>query len=77
MKTYEKPKLIALSICGNEMLCSCAIDATNNGVIDPDLWNTWQNMISLGMNPFGTDEACDTPVVGYCKFTAENVVFSS
>lgn len=77
MKTYEKPKLIALSICGNEMLCSCAIDATNNGVIDPDLWKTWQDMIKLGLNPFGTEESCEIPVKDYCKFTGANLVFSS
>ncbi len=72
MKTYEKPKLIALSICGNEMLCSCAVDADN----DPVLQQILQDLVPE-LNPFGTDGGCDIEIKDYCKFTGANLVFSS
>lgn len=81
MKTYEKPKLIALSISGNDMLCStCAVDIIGDNM-DDDFRSTYGDFISDPSQAFGEeDQACaDKPwkVSGYCKFTGSNVVINS
>lgn len=72
MKTYEKPKLIALSISGNNMLCnSCTFDiiAPYNGGADSG--ELGQMIQDFGFD-FGPTEGCSTPIsIGYyCKFTS-------
>ena len=85
MKTYEKPRLNALSLSGNSLLCSCAIDA-----VEPNMDPALKTIIQAGW-PQITDtsklfatadgNACDTPIdiVGYCKMspTETNMVFNS
>lgn len=71
MKTYEKPKLIALSISGNDLLCGCL-------KIDDDLLESIYEF--FGPGAFAASElfegGCSNPVDGdyefYCKFTSEN-----
>ena len=73
MKAYEKPKLIALSLSGNNMLCdSCDIDIVGDNA-DPDFKDTY------GDFPGTFDDAsCAMQVTGYCKLTASsNVVVNS
>lgn len=72
MKTYEKPKLIALSISGNNMLCnSCTYDiiAPYNGGADSG--ELVQMIRDFGFD-FGQTEDCDNPIYidFYCKFTS-------
>lgn len=79
MKPYEKPRLVALSLSGNDMLCaSCAID-----VVGDNMNPTYKEIIDDlfgGVSPnFGTGEECtDITIDGYCKFgpTGE-LVFNS
>ena len=85
MKTYEKPKLIALSISGNDMLCACDVDVVDpiNENKIPD--NNLQWLIdNVGLDYlFGIRESCDFPVLGVCRHTSNGhhgqwpVVFSS
>lgn len=81
MKTYEKPRLIAMSLSGNNTLCSsCEIDIMGDNA-DP----TFKQLeTDLGVTfTFGEAESCATdgggiPVAGYCKFTAtSNIVINS
>ena len=83
MKTYEKPRLMALSLSGNDQLCgSCADRGAKNL-----LYKDPSNGLALGLDflvgnddgtltkeeaakAFGTGEACEIPVESYCKFTA-------
>lgn len=79
MKTYEKPKLIALSLSGNNMLCNtCAVDiiapTEDQGLVD--MLEIYGPIDTL----FATAEAdCATKIEisGYCKFTGANVVINS
>lgn len=77
MKIYEKPKLIALSISGNSLLCSCDIDVVGgNSPIDPDI----EELIRLsGGVAFTADSSeCTVVIEGYCKNTPTGlIVFNS
>lgn len=74
MKIYEKPRLVALSLVGNETLCdSCGVDVIgDNG--DPYLQRLLSEFDSNLNNLFSAKEPCETKItVGfeeYCKFTA-------
>lgn len=81
MKTYEKPRLTAISLSGNGALCqACAIDVVGD--------NADQNVLDLLLmfdseisNLFESTDSCATEcgVEGYCKFgpTADMTVFNS
>lgn len=80
MKTYEKPKLIALSLSGNNMLCNtCQTDIIGNNM-DPAFKATMEDFgIVITDNSFASSDSCTAPVdiSGYCKFTGANVVINS
>lgn len=77
MKTYEKPRLTALSLSGNDLLCTgCQVDAEEPNM-DPDLKAVVDDWKLLGKNPFTDDMGCEVPIEGYCKFTSSEIVFSS
>lgn len=74
MKTYEKPKLIALSLSGNNMLCNtCAVDIiapfpdNNKGLVDTleDFYGPINSLFAA------YEESCAVKpdITGYCKFT--------
>lgn len=67
-KTYEKPKLIALPLSGNNMLCNtCAID-----IIGDNADKTFKEIVGDFFdsdNAFASYECKEPiPIVGYCKF---------
>lgn len=77
MKTYEKPELIALSISGNNMLCStCPRDVIgNNGDLNIQrIFRDFYGISELTEQHFASGEEClikiDVSVEAYCKFTA-------
>lgn len=84
-KTYEKPRLVALSLSGNDLLCStCAFDVIGENA-DQGLLDMFEAFgITITSNSFATSEGCsmqidDSLVSGYCKFNgADNMtVFNS
>lgn len=81
MKTYEKPRLTAISLSGNGALCqACAIDVVGDNADQNalDLLLMFDSEIS---NLFESKDSCTTEcgVEGYCKFgpTADMTVFNS
>ena len=92
MKVYEKPKLIAMSLSGNNRLCGdCADKSTlyNNSTLAEtilfaagrDSGHDGISGISRGdfTGLFGTaEDSCVTPIEIYCKFTSsgEQVAWS-
>lgn len=83
MKTYEKPKLIALSLSGNNRLCGdCAGKTTlwNNQTLSQSvLWvagrdENYDNESGITKGDFeglfGTNDGCDKELDTYCKFTS-------
>lgn len=75
MKTYEKPKLIALSLSGNNMLCSsCQFDVIGDNA-DPlaATIKDMANVTTITEQNFASDEPCqvklDIDITSYCKFT--------
>lgn len=77
MKTYEKPRLVALAVSSNDLLCqSCAIDAIGNNM-DPVL-RRYLDLYGVTLEQlFGSGETCTIPVEGYCKFNGAYVVINS
>lgn len=84
MKPYEKPKLIALSLSGNGVMCTsgCSIDAWGDNM-DASLGIVLQRSgLMSGGKPieavFGGTE-CQIEISGYCKFVPDgrNIVFNS
>lgn len=88
MKTYEKPRLMALSLSGNDRLCGdCAGHTTLRDRsdiaeaileivgIDP---STCGNSSEIDKGDFETVfsslEACASPVSAYCKFASVTTV---
>ncbi|WP_302658941.1 hypothetical protein [uncultured Dysosmobacter sp.] len=81
MKVYEKPKLIAMSLSGNNRLCGdCA-----GGITLWDHKNIAEAILILVrredkmldgiteddfVGVFGTGDGCTTPTEIYCKFTS-------
>lgn len=91
MKVYEKPKLIAMSLSGNNRLCGDCADKTKlfdneytaRAILlaaDRDPGYDGISGISRGdfEGLFGTAESCGTPIEAYCKFTStgEQVAWS-
>ena len=87
MKTYEKPKLIALSLSGNNRLCGdCENGKTlwnNPGIagailelveISPDANNVPGIDEGDFATVFGDGDGCVKPVEVYCKFTGSDTV---
>lgn len=81
MKKYEKPRLMALSLSGNDMLCAtCDIDILGDNA-NPIWKDTYGDFIDHN-NAFGeAEDQCAAEgffkVSGYCKFTGANVVINS
>lgn len=80
-KTYEKPRLVALSLSGNDLLCAaCPIDAVGPNM-DPFLSQIIGDFNIENVFGAGTDCPNGLQVEGYCKFTSsENggqIVFNS
>ena len=87
-KTYEKPKLIALSLSGNNRLCGdCAGKITlsdNPSIADAILMLAGRNDESDGVpglskgdfeGLFGQEDQCKgARIEAYCKFTSVNQV---
>lgn len=72
MKKYEKPRLMALSLSGNDMLCAaCDIDIYGDNA-NPIWKDTYGELIGNG-TAFGEAETqcvdADWQIKGYCKFT--------
>lgn len=77
LKVYEKPKLVALSVSGNDVLCAaCTIDVVGNNA-DPDFKQTIEAWKQMGMTPLTEDGACKDPISGYCKFTSGSIIYNS
>ena len=79
MKVYEKPKLIAMSLSKNNVLCnSCDID-----IKDANMDPNYKDMIWNGLFSFAsTEDQCveagnDIETDVYCKFTGSNILFDS
>lgn len=82
MKTYEKPRLVALSLSGNDRLCGdCAGVTTlynNQDLAQFILMMTDPSRMNDGIDRndfvgiFGSDETgCNSyPVESYCKFSS-------
>lgn len=84
MKTYEKPKLIALSLSGNDHLCgSCdgglklgsmketdALYMYFSAILDTNQDKKISRDEFMSSSAFGNDESCTIPVTGYCKFNS-------
>lgn len=79
-KTYEKPRLVALSLSGNDLLCAaCPIDAEG-----PNMDSTLSQILNdFGVDIFtalGSGEECQFEITGYCKFSSAdsgNILFNS
>lgn len=82
MKTYMKPKLVALSLSGNDALCACKFDVREPN-LNPYIELLLKGMnVSIAENPFTNDAMeCKKKIdlEEYCKFspTAETTVFNS
>lgn len=77
MKPYEKPRLVALSLSGNDMLCDgCAIDVVGDNA-DKVFMETLGDFLNIG-NAFGNEVQCELQIEGYCKYTStSNMIFNS
>ena len=84
MRTYEKPRLMALSLNGNDQLCgSCAAKGGQQLCKDPTGGMASALDFLVGNDDgtltraeaaraFGPDEGCEIPVESYCKFTSSS-----
>lgn len=77
MKPYEKPRLVALSLSGNDMLCGGCTYPTRNSSdgflaqLDQLYGNGDGFLESSELGPlFAKSEGCATVYEGYCKFSA-------
>lgn len=90
MKKYEKPRLIALSLEGNERLCGdCAEKGATTLIALNKSEFLWLDNIPLvgdrdgvleesdTVNAFGSGEDCTFQVEGYCKFSGADQSFVS
>lgn len=82
MKTYEKPKLMVLSISANDLLCSCAYptkgdellgmyDFNGNGYLDESDFGKTDGLFTEDA------DSCTKKYYGYCKFTGAMILFTS
>jgi len=87
MKPYIKPKLVALSLSGNERLCGdCSKNNAELLYQDPELATQILQFFAVGedLSADGVtrddfkvvfdDSSCSTPVIGFCKFTASDTL---
>ena len=86
MKPYEKPKIVALSLSGNEALCgSCADkytlvdDTTGLAAYLMHMFDfgtgepdrsDFENVFGAGDMVNGINPCTDHQIVGFCKFTS-------
>lgn len=79
MKVYEKPKLVVISVLGNDLLCnSCSSDVVGGGgprdpIID-------EIIRDFGETVFTTSDGCETiyDIIGYCKFSpSDDILYNS
>ena len=83
MKTYEKPRLMALSLSGNEQLCgSCADKGAHTLHDDSSLAGELMDFFEFGnkndgigkddfAGVFGNEVQCtQVQIENYCKFTS-------
>lgn len=84
MKTYEKPRLMAISLSANDLLCGCVFDAMGPDV-DPVIAEIYALLEGIvdpsNPNNFAEGDGCKSivPISGYCKMTPEGgeIVFAS
>ena len=78
MKVYEKPKLVMMSISGNDLLCSCKVDVVGSNA-NPDYLQTIALLIEMGFseNALFDEGSCTTPVSGYCKMNSASIIVNS
>lgn len=81
MKTYEKPRLMALSLSGNERLCG---DCAQRGASlllyqDKEIAAFLMELYGFGsgdpdasdfVGVFGLTEQCSKKIVGFCKYSS-------
>ena len=82
MKTYEKPKLMVLSISANDALCSgCATKTRGNefytGLFDNNGDGIFDENDFQYLAPSFTTDACKEAKDDYCKFAGTNTIFTS
>ena len=80
MKTYEKPRLMSISLNGNEQLCgSCSAEGSKPIIGNPTLEKLYKGFDKDGDGVFSKDEqtaafdagvGCTSVVTGLCKFTS-------
>lgn len=81
MKTYEKPKLMVLSVSANDALCACVASTRNDAFFqqfdsDGDNRITYDEVVQSGY--FGNGEDCRISYEKYCKHTPDGLtLFSS
>ena len=81
MKTYEKPRLTAISLSGNGALCqACAIDVVGDNA-DQNVLELLTMTYDADIDKLFDDGSCSIGVDlnGYCNFgpTADMTVFNS
>ena len=88
MKAYSKPRLVALSLNANDLLCGCKFDVIpgGDGNVDPAIQRLYESLgINKNNNPFSGNHPCDTNIdtsfiETYCKFgpfPSDTMIFSS
>ena len=81
MKTYEKPKLMVLSVSANDALCACVASTRNDAFFqqfdyDGDKRITYEEVVRSGY--FGNGEDWSISYEKYCKHTPDGqILFSS
>lgn len=82
MKTYEKPKLMVLSISANDTLCSgCATKTRDNafftGLFDKNNDGIFDENDFSYLSPSFTEGDCEKAYENYCKYTHDDPIFTS
>ena len=81
MKSYEKPKLMVLSVSANDALCACVASTRNDAFFQQFDSNndgriTWDEVNNSEY--FGSGEDCSISYEKYCKHTPDGMtLFSS
>ena len=84
-KIYEKPKLMALSLSGNDQLCGSCSDKGSSNLLYQDPTSGMALAIDFlagnddgvltrdeADRAFGPGESCEFAIDSYCKFTASD-----
>ena len=82
MKTYEKPKLMVLSISANDLLCRGCVTTTRGnsyftGIFDKHGDNIFDENDFPSLAPSFTTDGCENAYEAYCKFNGSNPIFTS